>query len=220
MKTEVHKGKNIGVIQLSRITGIDMELVGSNVPNNTLIQLTISQGSASKDAFSSERFHAEKSLIQVELTPMQYSELITSIGMGEGVPCTVSNLNGNRVEQEYKSITPQKYYAHRVKTELRDLNKAFKKNFQEAKDLLEGSKALNKKDRADILAAYHELERSLTDKLPFIQNLFVEEMEGVVSEANQQFKSNVMATIDDLGKEQAFRALTNMPPENHPTLLN
>lgn len=207
MKTEEFNGENIGVISLSRPTSHGTELVGSKVPNDTFISLSIKEATATRGEFSSERIRGHKEIIQVNLSPMQYAELISSIGMAAGVPCTITRRDGKRVPQEYSSVNPQSYYTNKVKEEFMKMAKDFESSFAEAKDLLHNKKTLNKGDKETIELAYNQLHRRLTDSLPFMHTLFQEEMDTVVMEASQQFKSNISASIEQIGKEATYEAI-------------
>lgn len=81
-----------GMVGLSRNQARGVTLVGSTLPHDNFISLTIHTAKLSDDL--QHNFYSDKQLIQVWLSPIQFSEMLTNMNRGDGVPCTIASHNG------------------------------------------------------------------------------------------------------------------------------
>lgn len=88
-KKESHE--SFGMMGFSRVQcgGDGAALHGSDLKHNTLIRMTLSHGSK-KRGLSNDWYHAEGRIAEVEMSQNQFSEMITSMNMGDGIPVTLN----------------------------------------------------------------------------------------------------------------------------------
>ncbi len=85
-----------GTVTVSRKSGGDGVLFGSDVLSGQSITLAIHAAERSRDS-RQDRVHATNQLIEIEMTLAQWGSLVSSVGIGSGVPVTLRWLPGGHV---------------------------------------------------------------------------------------------------------------------------
>lgn len=97
-KKEKHESYGQISIRRSQVGGTGVNLCGSSIKHNNVIALSISP-SVKDRGLNKDWFHTEGiPYIEVEMSYSQFAEAITSLNVGEGVPCTVAQINGKTIE--------------------------------------------------------------------------------------------------------------------------
>jgi len=174
-------------------------LFGSSVKHNTIINLCIKTASVKRN-LSSDWYHGEDMLIEVQLSPNQFAELLTSMNVSDGVPATLSYYNHEHFENP---VLPTKAEQFRSEVEeslnmvLTDMKKAHKT----ITAMLEEDKPIGKKAQQELKTMINSFNKLLTDHLPFIMNQFSKQMNKTVQEAKAEVDSFVLSTIMKTGVE-------------------
>lgn len=210
MKTKHRDDKNIGTISISRTSGgSSNRFVGSTVPSDTAIRIQIRQAEKYSDEFNKERFNSRANIVEVEMTPNQWAELITTLNYGMGTPCTITRVGNEEIPQTYETESVFEYYNDKLQDKFLDARSELKENFKDAKDILDNKKSITKSDRATILHAYSRVERFFGDSAPFMQKLFKEDIQKHTVDAAIAFKHDMDSIIKSLSKEQ-LKNIENM----------
>ena len=188
---EKYEHESQGIIKLSKVSSSKpVHLFGSRVPHNTNVRLTIQNGvlyrGLNRDTYSS----SGKSIVEVEMSELQFAELITSIGYGDGVPVTLRKINGTQLQEPvYES--EMETFSNEFKREMHELTKVVKTLTTDTKERLKDSKPLNKSEREDIISALEGVERLIGANLPFMERSFNENMMRTMQEVKMSIKSLV-----------------------------
>ena len=92
-----------GMIRFARssIGGSGTALFGSSIMHNNVIRLSISKGMMEREG-NEDWFLAgtdiNDMIVEVEMSYTQFAEAITSLNIGEGIPVTITKVNGTFVE--------------------------------------------------------------------------------------------------------------------------
>lgn len=93
--THDQKHPAYGMVSFSRVThsggahGANNRLFGSSIDDHhTSIMLEIKEASVRHD-LSRDWFFPDNTLIKVELSQVQFAELLTTMNAGSGIPCTI-----------------------------------------------------------------------------------------------------------------------------------
>jgi len=187
-------------ISLSRVsTGGGIDLFGSSIKNNTAIALRINE--AEEDEYYGATKHWKKGrIIEVYLSPNQFSELITTMNISEGVPCTITWMRGKgEIER------PKRTNAREVTEGV--LRKTIKKTFsrlteiQESVEALKKKSSVSKKDRENLSKSLSLLRQDLESDMPFVETIFNEVMDKSVTEAKADIDGMVTHVVTKLGLE-------------------
>lgn len=202
-KSDIRNDRNIGIINVTRGYGSSSNrFVGSTVPSDTTITISIRNAEKFSDKFSKETFYGKENIVEVEMTPNQWAELITTINYGSGTPCTVTMIGNERIPQTYETESVFEYHNSKLQSDFEQKTTEFKTLFAEALDILDNKKTITKSDRDTIARAYRNVERFFGDSAPFMQKLFKEDLERHTVDAAIAFKHDMDAVIKSLAKAQ------------------
>ena len=218
MKDDVDEThESYGMVGLSRVSGSSGNLFGSSVRHQNFIRMRLKTAVKTR-GLKHNWFRGKKELIEVDLSPTQFADMITAMNVGDGVPCTIRHIS---VPQELNKgqIAPCPDY---------DQRKVFEDEFQADVDKIAGNsldllkkadtmlrqKTLKASDRDELLSIIYHLAQDIKDNLPFIQESFTEAMDKTVSEAKGEVEAFVSSKITSLGIE----GLRNMVDANAPAI--
>lgn len=85
-----------GVIGITRWQGSGTRLFGSDFIHRVGLTLTIKTAERHR-SLSNDWYHGRKEIIQISLSEAQWATLVSSVGQGEGVPCTLEYVQGKRL---------------------------------------------------------------------------------------------------------------------------
>lgn len=223
MEKKEHPSYGIIRIARSSVSGRGTALFGSSIMHNNVIRLTITPGVMERDANEDKFFPKERMkdrLIEVEMSYTQFAEAITSLNMGQGVPVTITNLGGKFVEQcPYDDR--QKVMRKEVDEATGDILRKLERRSMEIEKLLSEKRVLSKEDRSNIVSALKSVKQTLSSDIPYLQELFSEQMDKTVTEAKGEFEtylqnkmsSLALAAMSDQMIKKEWEESRNMIPE-------
>lgn len=196
-----------GVIGASRWTagGKGLRLFGSKLPgHNAGVTITI------KDAFMEfDHGHERISgacgdvLAQVTLTPVQWAELLTSMNMGDGVPCTVTYVRGDQGPRpEPPDVEPEpERVRQEFKGRLKNSVEALKNARATAATKLKGKVPMGLAREID--EAFRMAQQEIESNAPWYVEQFTEATDRVVNSA----KAEVDAFLTNVATKLGVKAL-------------
>lgn len=222
---DVEEHPSFGVIGFSRVThslGRNL-LFGSHLDcHHETIVMRVKMAERSHH-LSHDWIHGHRELIEVEMSPMQFAQLLTTINFGDGVPCTIRFLTGKgRIDPVPEEHLPEQVkILEGVKTEAHDLVGSMDDRRKRLQELL-SKKSINKGDREEIATLSEGLFRWFEDCIPFAVESFEESVEKVVTAAKAQVEEFTLATLvkagmeklrDQFGLPGGFGRPPELPPE-------
>lgn len=195
---ETHE--SYGVVQFSRVSGGGHRLFGSTTPATHFFTLVIRRGrrhlSAHDESFMYD--HRYQPIVEVQLSAAQFAELITTMNVGCGVPCTITDVMGVRM-----SPVP------RAPAALEHMYEDFRNRTQDFVAKLEGSKAelasvlakpnLNKADKQQINDLMNKVLMEVKHNMPFVLQTFSEHAEKVVQRGKTEVESFIQLALTKAG---------------------
>lgn len=182
----------------SRRSG-DYRLHGSELLHQHTIALRIGRASVSRDYYQSRHQPDHMPIIEVLFSEMQFAELLTSMNMGSGVPCTIS-------WQEGVGSIP---YNPPVETETAKTDKELQANCNRAAEsLLEVIAAidatkLSSKERKALGDMVRKSYYAITNHLPFLVDQVRETIDKKATDAKAAIEGFFVSAIHRLGIDAA-----------------
>ncbi len=211
-KEEVFQHPSYGMIGFHRVTG-STRLFGSSIPkHNRFITLSIKHGERMHHQ-SRDWYFGKKQIIEVNLSAAQFADLITSMNMGDGVPCTINWLNGT-VEPPPDLETETEKVRTNFREDLQDLVVKLKASQKEVEAILE-QKSIKVADRKTIKAKLFKVVQDVEANLPFVLESFQEASTKVVTHAKAEIESFTTTRIMAAGVEH-IRQLTEPTAKEGP----
>ena len=197
-ESETHE--SYGIVGISRRqSSPPHNLFGSSIKHQSTMALTIKKAEKMRD-LNRDWYFGRKHLIEIELSPTQFADMITGVGVGDGVPCTIRWAEGERKENP-PEISQRQMYEDEFKKTMQDFGKTCYGDVQEARELLTKKGTITVKERKQVDGIITRMVGTITGTLPFIQGSFNEAMSKTVTEAKGEVDAFVMDKIISLGIE-------------------
>jgi hypothetical protein len=138
-------------------------------------------------------YRATDRIIEVDLTSSQFADMLTCMNVGDGVPCTIRQINNDTMPE----LPVTKTTADRSRD---DLQRTAKNIAVNAKALIRKMEsvftgAVTKKDKIDLLADLRRVVQEIESNIPFVLTTFQEAVNTTVSQAKSEVSAFVaMAT--------------------------
>lgn len=208
MSETINVHPSYAMASFSRVSsGRNYKFFGSDVDCRNWIELEIKKGCEyfrNEEKYPSSIFEEGGSYIRVAFTPTQFAELLTSMNIGEGVPCTLKRINGSDVEEIPEDFSDnaldyqKKYFnehiekfSNEVKSMEHDVNELLKK------------KTLSKVDKEKIMRIFGYVSSNINSNIPFFMDVFKETTDKIVTHA----KGEIDATLQHCLVKTGMKAL-------------
>lgn len=196
-----------GVVGFSRIQGDPGKLFGSQLPaHGTFVQLTIKRAVRYHD-LSHDWIHGRgRELIEIWLSSAQFAELLTTMNIGDGVPCTIREFNGETMEMPPQGGRTTAEEIHGTfKEKVVKFSQYVNTKTNELRGLLLAKGTIKVEDRKRVAAHLEYIRRELEQNIPFVEKSFQEAVEKTTVHAKAELDAMVSTTIHKTGLE-ALRA--------------
>jgi len=197
-KAESHPA--YGVASFSRMSCTPGErLYGSSLPrHSTVISLTVCR-SERRTKYHHDSFFERERLLQVEFSPVQFAELITSMNFGGGVPCTICWADGKHMPDIPED---EETLVERVNDdwgkELADLREAADALAKRASETLTKS-PVPSQERKDLLHDIQMMAQRVHSNFPFLMESFGRAASQVVAAAKAEVDATVTHAVQITG---------------------
>lgn len=124
-------------------------------------------------------------MIEVFLSKAQFAELITTWNVYGGVPCTIKSINGAKVQGYSANENELTDIQNEFEGDLSNLVETIRTGKATIADLLDKSK-MAKKDQAEVLRIFSDIERQVRSNLPYMTSCFAEAATKIVSHAKTE----------------------------------
>lgn len=206
------KHESFCLISFSRIQGQVTDLFGSELPyHESYVKLRVVPGEVLFDGLGTKRYAGSPyKHIEIDLSANQFAELITTMNMGVGVPCTLRTLSGKKMESPPEVTKVQTAIQRRFEEQVELLTTNLEAYRKQLIEVLE-SKHINAKQKDSLRSGIDSIARDLEHNLPFYLEIFQEETEKMVSSAKTEIDAFITASA-------LVRGLTLIQQESTPLL--
>jgi hypothetical protein len=209
----VEKHPSYGLIQFSRRSHNGASLFGSSIQSRETVSLTISRAKHKRD-LADDWYYSENEIIEVEMSQIQFAELITSFNRGEGIPCTIRHVDFERYPEPPFQSKADIFHSE-FQNKMHNFSVDIQKNMEQAIDILKNKNNIGKGDRDVILKGLESLMQELSSNIPFVAEQFTESMQHTVLEA----KGEIEAFIENKIRTTGLEAL-GFKKEDHTPLID
>lgn len=185
-----------GQISFSRIIGRN-RFYGSDLVQDNYIEMRVHQSELIRN-LTDDRHHTTSHVLTVRLTGNQFSELITSMNIGDGVPCTIERISGVSVQELDHFETRKDVVHNEFKNRMKDMADRMTNYGGEIKDILK-KQTISKKDREELNKMYDSFFTEMRSNIPFFLECFQENMDKVVKEAKMEIEAGILNRVTQLG---------------------
>lgn len=204
MDKTINKHPSYAMAGFKRVhSGGNHKFFGSDIDCSSWIELEIKKGCEyfrDGEKYPSSVFDGGGSYISVAFTPVQFAELLTTLNMGEGVPCTITTLDNKMVERIPDDFSPNSldYQKGHFKKELKDFNNNLKSSIDSVSELLK-KKTLSKADKETILNIFSNISRKVNSDIPYYVEYYKEATDKIVTHAKGEIDAALQHCLINTG---------------------
>lgn len=195
----VDKHKSYAVLGFNRAYGSDMTLYGSDIKHDSVITMTLKHAETCRE-LNKDWIMGKGTIAQVEMSYSQFAQAISSFGMGDGVPVTLTFTEKDG-HIDRADLYPKKEQFEKEFSEHLDKVVSEGKDIRdEIASLFDEKASIGKNDRKEILKKLDQLLQHIGSNTKFIYSQFNEQMEKTVEEAKHEVEAFVDMRLDTVAK--------------------
>jgi len=194
---ETHE--SYGLVGVSRRTGDPGNLFGSSIRHQNYVALTIKRAEKNRDIHR-DWYYGHEHLIKIEMSNTQFAEMITTMNMGDGVPCTIRHIGYERMEDP-PGIEQRQIFEDEFKVDMQQVGNKISSAIKKAESLLDIKGNIKKAERHEIISLLESIAQDINLNMPFVQAQFNKAMDKTILEAKGEVEAFVSNKITSLGVE-------------------
>lgn len=179
-----------GLIGGSRVSG-GAVLFGSDFVHHNFVEIRISRAELHRD-LSRDWTFGRNELVSVRLSEAQWATFVSSLNMGQGVPCTIHH-TGNGYAPGLPLRREEDVTRQESREALEGLTAMVDEAIAEVKDGIGAS--LSQKKRDALIGSLQKLRRKVGDSLPFMAKSFDRHMEKTVERAKVEVNAYMQGAV-------------------------
>lgn len=175
-------------------------LFGSSIKHGNPIRMVLSHANI-KRGLNKDWYHAKGRIAEIEMSQSQFVDAITSLNMGDGVPCTIMFTERDGYMPACDFISKIEQFRGEFSDHLSGIKNNLDENIKAVEEILETRKTLRKSDREAILSALYSARQDIGSNTNFVVDSFNEQMDKTVTEAKGEIESFMQQQVHKLASE-------------------
>lgn len=171
-------------ISIHKINQHPHSLFGSHRKHGRTIEISIAHGSMTRKD-NTMVTGREKEIIKLEMSFLQFAELFSSVGEYSGADATITFTEQDGLIKAPEMPNIDAVQKADMRKRLSGLTKQIS-NFRQMVEELQSGKSLSATKKNELLEAVKITEMEVSRGLPFIMNMFSEEIDRVVQDATME----------------------------------
>lgn len=213
MSDNLQKHPGYGMLGFHRTNGNGVSLFGSSIKHNNTIIMTLKHGAYERD-LNNDYYSSCGIIAEVEMSYSQFTEAITAMNVGDGIPCTIRYTEKDGSIEDVPFENKQEQFQQEFSEHLNEIMQEVKGTISEAEEILT-KKSIGKKDKETILKKLDRLSMQISTNTEFVYKQFNEQIDKTVMEAKGeveafcQNKINSIAMATMVREKENFKAIEN-----------
>ncbi|HBW9904169.1 TPA: hypothetical protein MFX83_15325 [Klebsiella pneumoniae] len=216
-KPKVEKGKSIfgkdvethpayGLVRVGRVSTSGANLFDSDIDHREFIELTFHSAVIERDGYSNHISRGEdrKPLLTAQLSAAQWAAMVSSFGIGDGVPCTLSTIRDGKVvalPEIDKSETMHERFGSQIEMRVRKDVEKISAIVDQLGSLIASGK-IGKRDLRDLYDSLSSAVNNLPGNMAFGTELTQEAVDKIVASGKAEVEAYIAGAAMRLGLEQ------------------
>lgn len=201
-KDTTYEKDYMGVITWGRLQcGAPQPMFGSDIKTDSPVYIRICNASVSDmgGTPTDQHIHGKHpAIIEVEMTPIQWAEFLTAGHVDDGVPCTITRLNGKGMSRvEMRNVAEE--YGNYINEKFEDFQKGIKRFEDEIEQTLESGKSMGKTQMKELLHSMKCFRENAPANLKYAHDRFREDMAKMVVKAKSEINAYAELRLGDYG---------------------
>lgn len=196
-------------------------LFGSSIKHGNPIRMVLSHANIER-GLNKDWYHAKGRIAEVEMSQSQFADAITSLNMGDGVPCTITFTERDGYMPACDFVSKIEQFKGEFSDHLSGIKNNLDKNIKTVEEVLETRKTLRKSDKKAILSVLYSARQNVGSNANFIIDSFNEQMDKTVTEAKGEIEAFVQHQVQKFASGAILEDVQNsqeMLPNNIKNLV-
>jgi len=176
-------------------------LYGSAIRHQNTITMYVYPSKKYTSSYAERYFASRKPYIEIEMSESQFSEAITTLNIGSGVPVTLRSLKGELIPK-CQEKTIQEKTQNDLNNQLLQIAQDLTKYQQEIDTILTKKGNIKVADRKKLKNIYTHFIQEIHANLPFLNECMQEALDKNVAAAKADVEAFFTNTINKLGIEK------------------
>lgn len=185
-----------GQVGVTRVSSTGTTLYGTEFQHRGFVALRISSSMLVR-GLSHDRYHELDRFIEIWMSEAQWAGLLSSIGQGSGIPCTIYYVRDKGLMPDIPPRQQRDVFAEEMEKRAREAAARVRRTMDRINEVL--GAGVSDKKKGLLLDELVTLERDLKHNMPFVVDSFGEHMEEVVESAKAEFNAHMQRVIQDAG---------------------
>jgi hypothetical protein len=199
---EIVRHPSFAQISFSRVSG-NSNFYGSELQQQHYVSMEIHESSVRRE-LSKDWYYADKRVLRLRMSAGQFSELITNMNHGMGIPCTLEYADGKLIEQLPQQESRKEFVHRKFNDRMEEFAKTIREKKDQAKEIVK-KKTLSKDDIKNLSFYLDYLTQEISGNIPFFAKCFQETVDEVVFEAKLEVENAIQHKISVLGLTELHR---------------
>ena len=195
-----YKHPSFGMLSFNRTHGGHNNLFGSSIQHNDIIHMVLREGVVTR-GLNDDWYVGEDEILEVEMSQSQFAELITSMNVGTGTPCTIKYLRGKGRINEADFINKRQQITNEFKECMNERMSDAKEFYDEVKELFTTKKSIGKGDREMILRRLANVTQGMESSSKFIFDQFQNQIDKTITEAKGEIEAFAQNKINAIAQQ-------------------
>lgn len=136
--------------------------------------------------------------IELEMTPLQWAEFLTCGGQAEGVPCTITKVDGHHMARPKEEPIADNYFKA-TNERFDEFSEGMKRFEKELTDAIGSGKGMSKTQLKEMLHNMQSFRINSVANVNYLKERFMEEMGNIVVKAKAEVNSYAEMHLHELG---------------------
>ena len=195
-----YKHPSFGMLSFNRTHGGHSNLFGSSIQHNDTIHMVLREGVVTR-GLNDDWYVGEDEILEVEMSQSQFAELITSMNVGTGTPCTIKYLRGKGRINEADFINKRQQITNEFKESMNERMSDAKEFYDEVKELFTTKISIGKGDRELILRRLANVTQGMESSSKFIFDQFQNQIDKTITEAKGEIEAFAQNKINAIAQQ-------------------
>jgi hypothetical protein len=210
MADEHFDHESFGLLSFHRIhAGTGKALYGSALKHSEIIRMTVYRSQQTRDLHEN-RYYPKEVLLEVDMSPQQFAEVITTLNMGHGIPVTLYRLLGKQLE-ECPHNDERAVFTEEFQKKINKVTQTAQKLMERADELLSQKTPLKACERDELKNLLNLIQTELHSNMQFTSTMFQETVEKAVTSGKQEIEAFWRGIIEQLGVQKLAENIN--PPQ-------
>ncbi len=199
---ENHSHPAFAQISISRSTcgGSGTELYGSSLRHNNIITMRLHHSELNR-SLNKDWYHERGLIAEIDMSQSQFAEMITSFGMGDGVPCTLRYTEKDGQIPLCTFENKRSQYKHEFDEKIGGAFSDTEKLINDVERMFDLKKALTKKEKEEILSTLLKIKYNIGSNLKFAASQFDKQMDKTIMEAKGEIEAFTQSRITSIANK-------------------